>query len=497
MTLRAPTASVTTLWRRGPRMLAAHLRHLRDEYRASLNPRSDAEAQLVSAQLSQISQATRFHGVLLPALGFLIALYFIDIVPFWRLATWSLSVAVLFGGSTALGRYRPPPAAKPAEVARAAKSFTVASGLLTLAWCAIVPALWAPADDLNHIILVLVLTSSMASSSSVNAPHFASGRLCMMIYGVALTATPLLFSIPVNLFFVVMALAFWISMAVQMDSNFELTRRMLSLQEERTGLIDDLVLAKQESDAARERAENASQAKSQFLANMSHELRTPLNAILGFSEMIRTGIASDRPGKHAEYANFVHESGSHLLTLINDILDLAKIEAGGRPLQESDISLETVIDDCMRMLEPRAQTERIALKCDLPQALPLVHADERALRQVLLNLLSNALKFTQPGGEVIVFAQAEHNGILFGVRDDGIGIAEDDQSRVFETFGQGRHDVVTHDKGTGLGLAIVKGLIAGHGGEVSLTSRVGEGTCVSAWLPGERCRPVAALRDAS
>jgi len=309
----------------------------------------------------------------------------------------------------------------------------------------------------------------------------------MWLYGLTLTLTPLLAEGYVNPFFAMMAIAFWISMIAQMDSHYEMTRRMLSLQDERAGLIVNLKRAKRESDTARDRAEQASQAKSQFLANMSHELRTPLNAILGFSEMIHADIGGEKPGKHKEYAKVVYDSGHHLLALINDILDLARIEAGGMDLRETDVILETLIADTLRMMDAKAVGAGVSLQCETSDGMPEVFADERALKQVILNLLSNALKFTPAGGEVTVFAFVEQDGaVTFGVRDTGVGIAEDDQSRVFEKFGQGRHDIVTMEKGTGLGLAIVKGLVAAHGGDVTLISRVGEGTSVIVRLPKER-----------
>jgi signal transduction histidine kinase len=229
---------------------------------------------------------------------------------------------------------------------------------------------------------------------------------------------------------------------------------------------------------------------------MSHELRTPLNAILGFSETIYTGAIGRE--KHEEYARIIHQSGHHLLTLINDILDLAKIEAGGLKLRERDVDIAHLIGDCVPLMEVRARDGEIALRTELARDLPLVRADERALKQVLLNLLSNAVKFTPPGGSVSCFARLAADGAPeFGVRDTGVGIAEDDQERVFQNFGQGRHDVVTIDKGTGLGLPIVKGLVEAHGGEVRLESRIGEGTTVTVRLPAERVVKAPPMKAAS
>jgi signal transduction histidine kinase len=234
--------------------------------------------------------------------------------------------------------------------------------------------------------------------------------------------------------------------------------------------------------------EIASRHKSQFLANMSHELRTPLNAILGFSEIIHTrALGAAAASQYAEYGGFIHDSGKHLLTLINDILDLAKIEAGRLALREEEVSLARLISESVQMLSMRALAGKIRLTANTPAGLPNVLGDERALRQIILNLLSNAMKFTPQHGEVLVFA--EINGdIKFGVADTGIGIELDDQARVFESFGQGRHDAVIADRGTGLGLPIVKGLAESHGGSVALESTPGRGTRVTVTLPAGRIR---------
>jgi two-component system cell cycle sensor histidine kinase PleC len=288
-----------------------------------------------------------------------------------------------------------------------------------------------------------------------------------------------------------MAFVYVCYLAYMSRQIYETARDMLLLRDDKNELIEALEKSKTASDNALERAEAASRAKSQFLANMSHELRTPLNAILGFSEMIHSGTTRANVGKHIEYAEIIHQSGHHLLTLINDILDLAKIEAGGLQLRETIVNLPALIEECVKLLSAKAQDGRLELLMDVPGDMAPLRADERALKQVLLNLLSNALKFTPPFGSVIAFARIAANGdVAFGVTDTGLGIADEDRTRVFQNFGQGRHDVVVVDKGTGLGLPIVKGLIEAHGGTVTLTSRVGDGTCVTATLPAARvCQP--------
>jgi signal transduction histidine kinase len=248
--------------------------------------------------------------------------------------------------------------------------------------------------------------------------------------------------------------------------------------------LHELSKARDRADAALKVAQESDRAKSEFLANMSHELRTPLNAIIGFSEMLQSETF-----QHAteEYAGVIHRSAHFLLSLINDILDLSKIDAGKLELIESDVDLRALADDCISMMRPKAETGRLAIKAELPQDLPALRGDPRYLHQILLNLLSNAVKFTDAGDDIAVRASIADTGELcLSVSDTGRGIRREDQARVFEHFGQGRHDIVEKDKGTGLGLPIVRGLVEAHGGRVALESTVGQGTCVSLFFPKER-----------
>ncbi|MBI3678013.1 MAG: hypothetical protein HY243_15500 [Proteobacteria bacterium] len=255
----------------------------------------------------------------------------------------------------------------------------------------------------------------------------------------------------------------------------------------REGALAALALtnaARQAAERDREAAVEANTAKSQFLANMSHELRTPLNAILGYSELLSIDTFADR---RAEYAQMIHKSGAHLLGLIDDLLDLAKIEAGHAQKSDEAVDLAAVIDDCLALVRPRADHGLVTLIRTIAPALPCVQGNSRALKQIVLNLLSNAIKFTPPRGQVEAFAHLDrYGGLLFGVRDNGIGIAQEDHARVFERFGQARHDVTTAEKGTGLGLPIVKGLVDALQGRISLESELGEGTCMTVWIPQGR-----------
>lgn len=238
-----------------------------------------------------------------------------------------------------------------------------------------------------------------------------------------------------------------------------------------------------ELEAAQARAEAANRAKSAFLANMSHELRTPLNAIIGFSELMRENMFGPLGDPHyAEYASLIHNSGRHLLDLITDMLDMAKIEAGKMILTPERMELGEALDDCLHTLQAQAATTGITLSSDVTGD-PVLFADRRAVKQVLLNLLSNALKFTTPGGQVTVSAWTGQNHGYIAVRDTGIGIAEEDLVRLGNPFEQAKVNPMHAQGGTGLGLALVKALVEKHGGQCIIESQFGIGTTVIVNFP--------------
>jgi two-component system cell cycle sensor histidine kinase PleC len=261
-----------------------------------------------------------------------------------------------------------------------------------------------------------------------------------------------------------------------------------------SGRIDQRRM-RDELAVARDRAVRMNRTKTQFFANMSHELRTPLNAILGFSELLRLDVFSAR---RIEYANLIHSAGAHLLSLVDDLLDLSRIEAGKLELHEQPVNLAELIEECSETVAARARARELKLVRAVDRDLPLVIADRRAVKQILLNLLTNAIKFSKPGGSIEVFARMTPAvALAFGVRDEGIGIAQDEQEHVFERFGQGRGQATDPEKGTGLGLPIVKGLADAHGAHIAMESRVGHGTCVTVTLPPDRIEPVRPIALAS
>ena len=233
--------------------------------------------------------------------------------------------------------------------------------------------------------------------------------------------------------------------------------------------------------------EMANQHKSEFLANMSHELRTPLNAILGFSEVLNDGIFGELNAKQADYLCDIQSSGQHLLSLINDILDLSKVEAGRMELLVEAFDVPSAIERAVTLVRERAMRHGVTLTLELDKRLNEFTGDERKFKQVLLNLLSNAVKFTPDGGSVFVNAQATNDGLQVSVRDTGIGIAEEYQEKVFEAFQQagGSHNVKR--EGTGLGLTLARQFVEMHGGKMWLESKPGAGSTFTFNMVAQLC----------
>ncbi len=243
----------------------------------------------------------------------------------------------------------------------------------------------------------------------------------------------------------------------------------------------ELIAAKQVSDAA-------NRAKTQFLANMSHELRTPLNAVIGFAEALESGIFGAMSGKQTEYVGDIRRSGQHLLSLINDILDTTKIESGKYVLHQEDLAVGELIGECLRQMEPLAVEKGVTLTAALPASLPILHADARAVRQILLNLLSNAVKFTPPGGRIAVEADRAARSLRLRVSDTGIGIPALELEQVMEPFHQVDNSHTRRYAGTGLGLPLVKSLVELQDGRFVLSSVLGRGTTATVLFPQSRLR---------
>jgi len=252
------------------------------------------------------------------------------------------------------------------------------------------------------------------------------------------------------------------------------------------------ILERQNAQRALENAKNtaeaASRAKSEFLANMSHELRTPLNSIIGFADVLAERISGPLNENQVQYVTDILDSGQHLLALVNDILDLAKIESGSMELQRSPVAFGQLAERTVQMFRERAMRHGIRLVAEVDPDVGIIVADERRLKQLLYNLLSNALKFTQPGGEVRVSIGQTVDAITLAVSDTGIGIPQDQQVRIFESFYQVDSTLTKTAQGTGLGLAMVRQICELHGGQITVNSELNEGSTFVVSLPHSTCR---------
>jgi two-component system cell cycle sensor histidine kinase PleC len=469
---------------------AADLRDAREQLaQANVRPDFEYDLLLVFVRNELSAQAT----ILLLAVIFALASVF------W--APWSQSIVWLFLVISAkvvllecCFRFLSTPAAE-IDTAVWRRWLIIAEAINGLAWA-------------GFALIGFDAAGTISQSHLVSANVFVFAALIVVLairMTFASTVLPLLYvgTIPITLAvvtrFVLLHDKFYIAlalMAVGIHVYFvflakglkRTTLAMLELRAEKDDLIAELEEAKSVSDEARRRAEAANAAKSRFLATMSHELRTPLNAILGFSEVMEAEVMGPLTNPvYKEYAANIHQSGSHLLKLINEILDLSRIEAGRYDLHEEPLWLVGIVDECHRLLKLRAEGKGQHVIEVLDDDLPQVWADERAMRQICLNLLSNAIKFTPRGGQItLTVGMAEDGGQYISVRDTGPGIPKEEIPKVLQAFGQGSLALHIAEGGTGLGLSIVQSLIELHDGSLELRSTLRKGTEAIIRIPRKR-----------
>src|SRR5208337_3550127 len=379
------------------------------------------------------------------------------------------------------------------------RKFVLATAFCGAAWAYLVVALLrvGEADAQAFAVLIMLLVSTVMSLLAAAIPAaFVAGMLPMIVGVVMLYAPRLEGAAAPAAALAIGVIGYFLVVVQRLHAS---AARNISFQAEKDSLIAELEQARLNSDEARRRAESANLAKSRFLATMSHELRTPLNAILGFSEVMKSELF----GAHAvpvykDYSNDIHSSGQHLLMLINEILDLSRVEAGRYELKEEAVSLPGVVEECRHLLSMRIERRHLVITEALESGLPRIWADERAVRQVTLNLLTNAIKFTPQGGSIVIkVGWTKTGGQYVSIQDTGPGIPPEEIPIVLSSFGRGSLAHKNAEEGTGLGLPIVKGLIELHGGEFRLNSTVRCGTEVIVIFPPERVMDTLPALDPS
>ncbi len=402
---------------------------------------------------------------------------------------WALISVTCYAGLALVARRADRFEAIDFDVARTRRNFLIAHFFSGLGWAYFASLQCGDCQVeqfplIKAIVLLLAVAATALIASSLRGALAATFVLPVAVY-VLMGAH---FNIPVEAMMVgllIVSLPFFAYVAGHMNRS---SLMLLSFRSEKDALIAELETAKSMSDEARRRAEEANLAKSRFLASMSHELRTPLNAILGFSEVMGKEVLGPMSNPtYRDYAHDIHDSGQHLLDLINEILDLSRIEAGRYQLNEEPLNIIDVVEECCHLMELKARNKDIRIIQQFEASLPRLFADERAVRQITLNLLSNAVKFASSGGEVLVrVGWTAGGGQYVSVKDNGPGIPAEEIPVVLSAFGQGSIAIKSAEQGTGLGLPIVQGLIAMHGGEFDLRSRLREGTEAIASFPPTR-----------
>lgn len=452
-----------------------------------LLPQNDVDARLKLEQLRIVAQTFRSTAVASPIMALAVGAIALQWASIWHILPWIVAIFA----STLLAHFSSRRMlSRTYALNEAGKaSIEMLAGIMPFmaVWPLIVIVAWVDGNPYNNAFLVTFMFASIATSVPLGSPCLqfviATGLVDFPILAThTIGGSPIMVLLMPPLQIVAGIFLYDLSF-----THCRLIKASVLQRFEKGDLVEHIARTATQLKLALEEARRANSAKSAFLAGMSHELRTPLNAIIGFSDAIRQHVYGPlNPPRYGEYVEDIHNSGQHLLGLINNILDIAKIESGTREFSDVELNVARVARDAFKFLETQAQKNGVFLRCEIEEPVCLL-ADELAMTQILTNLLSNAVKFTQPGGRVTAFARLmPGGGLAIGVKDTGIGMSEEDLEKSMQLYGQAGNAMTVEGHGTGLGLSIVQALLHAQGATFHITSKLDEGTSVWGEFPPDR-----------
>ncbi len=460
---------------KGESQLTAVLRRLA----APLTPRDPVEARMRIELLRQFAHNHRGGIVGVPVMAGGLAL--VDLIwVHWTIAAGWYAAALAGAAVAALTNEK----FLNSDVAlEDAGLWTVRMGLgilpISLIWPAMVPLVWVSGDVQNNAVLIVFMNANVAIAAILSGACYPFALMMIGLYVPFLSLYSLSYAQGLPWVGPLVQVLFAGVMCILAYGINQHSRQSVLLKLRNENLVREL-------EEARAKAVRANQAKSEFLAGMSHELRKPLNAIIGFSDLMRRGTFGPMsPAKYRGYVDDIFDSGNHLVRVINDILDLAKIEAGKHQFRDDQVKIFDIANEALRFLMPQAEKANVTLALAV-EGQPVLIGDERALTQILINLLSNAVKFTKPSGQARLFAHRAGSVFHLGVEDNGVGMTPAGVKKALERYGQATGEMTVEGRGTGLGLPIVQALIEALGGALRVESTPGVGTKVWAEFPTAR-----------